>query len=55
VTTTLPTRAADVILKERRRLLLVVREAPLHLGHIRNMAAVTEMGAVVFRQARPSI
>ena len=48
VTSTLLTRAADVVLKERRRLLLVVRETPLHLGHLRNMAAVTEMGAVVY-------
>lgn len=40
-------RAADVHLKERRRLVLAVRETPLHLGHLRSMAAVTEMGAVV--------
>lgn len=44
---TLLTRAADVMLKERRRLVLVVRETPLHLGHLRLMAEVTEYGAVV--------
>ena len=40
-------RAADVVLKERRRLVLVVRETPLHLGHLRLMAAAAEYGAVL--------
>jgi 4-hydroxy-3-polyprenylbenzoate decarboxylase len=47
VTTTLLSRAADVVLKERRRLVLMVRETPLHLGHLRAMAQATEMGAVI--------
>lgn len=47
VTSNLLTRAADVVLKERRRLVLMVRETPNHLGHLRSMTAVTEMGAVV--------
>jgi 4-hydroxy-3-polyprenylbenzoate decarboxylase len=41
------TRAADVTLKERRRLILMLRETPLHLGHLRNLTALAEMGAIV--------
>jgi 4-hydroxy-3-polyprenylbenzoate decarboxylase len=47
VTSSLLTRAADVVLKERRRLVLMVRETPYHLGHLRSMTQVTEMGAIV--------
>ncbi len=47
VTASLLTRAADVTLKERRRLVLMVRETPLHLGHLRTMVQLAEMGAVI--------
>jgi len=47
VTTSLLTRAADVMLKERRPLVLMVRETPLHLGHLRSMVALAEMGAII--------
>ncbi|MCZ4280844.1 UbiX family flavin prenyltransferase [Kiloniella laminariae] len=47
VTSSLLTRSADVILKERRRLVLMVRETPLHTGHLRSMLNVSEMGAII--------
>ena len=47
VTSTLLTRAADVVLKERRRLVLMLRETPLHSGHLRNLLALSDMGAVI--------
>jgi 4-hydroxy-3-polyprenylbenzoate decarboxylase len=47
VTSTLVSRAADVVLKERHRLVLAIRETPLHLGHLRTMTALAEMGAVI--------
>jgi len=47
VTSNLLTRAADVTLKEHRRLVLMVRESPLHLGHLRTMTALAEMGAIL--------
>lgn len=47
VTSTLLTRAADVVLKERRPLVLMVRETPFHLGHLRTMTALAEMGATI--------
>jgi flavin prenyltransferase len=47
VTTNLLTRAADVTLKERRPLVLLVRESPLHLGHLRSLAQLAEMGAII--------
>src|SRR5450432_966259 len=47
VTSSLLTRAADVILKERRKLVLMVRETPLHLGHLRAMTQLAEMGAII--------
>lgn len=48
VTSNLVSRSADVCLKERRRVVLMLRETPLHLGHIRSMTAVTEAGAIVY-------
>ena len=47
VTSTLLTRAADVTLKERRRLVLMVRETPLHIGHLRSLTRLSEMGAII--------
>jgi 4-hydroxy-3-polyprenylbenzoate decarboxylase len=47
ISDTLLTRTADVILKERRRLILMVRETPFHLGHLRAMVQLTEMGAII--------
>lgn len=47
VTSSLLARSADVCLKERRRLVLMVRETPLHLGHLRTMTQLTEMGAII--------
>jgi 4-hydroxy-3-polyprenylbenzoate decarboxylase len=47
ISSNLMVRAADVTLKERRKLVLMVRESPLHLGHLRSMAALAEMGAIL--------
>ncbi len=47
ISSNLVVRAADVTLKERRRLILMVRESPLHLGHLRSMTALAEMGAII--------
>jgi len=47
ISSNLMIRAADVVLKERRKLILMVRESPFHLGHLRNMTALAEMGAII--------
>ena len=47
ISSNLLVRAADVILKEKRKLILLVRESPFHLGHLRNMTALAEMGAII--------
>jgi len=47
ISSNLLVRAADVMLKEKRKLILLVRESPLHLGHLRNMTALAEMGAII--------
>ena len=47
VTSSLLTRAADVVLKERRRLVLMVRESPLHVGHLRTLTTAAEIGAII--------
>jgi polyprenyl P-hydroxybenzoate/phenylacrylic acid decarboxylase-like protein len=47
ISSNLMVRAADVILKEKRKLILLVRESPFHLGHLRNMTALAEMGAII--------
>jgi 4-hydroxy-3-polyprenylbenzoate decarboxylase len=47
ISSNLLVRAADVTLKERRKLILMIRESPFHLGHLRNMTALAEMGAII--------
>jgi 4-hydroxy-3-polyprenylbenzoate decarboxylase len=47
VTSSLLSRAADVVLKERRRLVLAFRETPIHIGHLRTMTSLSEMGAII--------